>query len=83
MESVIFLCLGWGAPERVWKMLSAKWGVQIAGMIFQTRSSDIIPLCRSVIQPGRTFCVIGNSNEISYYIKNRAADFIVMAALFL
>ena len=25
--------------ERVWKMLSAKWGVQIAGMIFQTRSS--------------------------------------------
>ena len=25
--------------ERVWKMLSAKWGVQIAGMIFQTDPS--------------------------------------------
>ena len=23
------------ALERVWKMLSAKWGVQIAGMVFQ------------------------------------------------
>ena len=28
------------ALERVWKMLSAKWGVQIAEMIFQTRSKD-------------------------------------------
>ncbi len=26
--------------ERVWKILSAKWGVQIAGMIFQTRSNS-------------------------------------------
>ena len=25
------------AIERVWKMLSAKWGVQIAGMIFGAR----------------------------------------------
>ena len=27
------------AIERVWEMLSAKWGVQIAGMILGARSS--------------------------------------------
>ena len=27
--------------ERVWKMLSAKWGVQIAGMILGARSKSM------------------------------------------
>ena len=31
--------LNWPDPERAWKMLSAKWGVQIAGMILGARSS--------------------------------------------
>ena len=37
-----YLCL-----ERVWKMLSANWDVQIAGMIFQTRS-NVYPLLKQV-----------------------------------
>ena len=39
----------WGLPpdhdNRIRAKYTAKWGVQIAGMIFQTRSSTINPGC--------------------------------------
>ena len=39
------------------------------------RSMRHLPLRRSAILPGRAFCVIGDSNGISYYIKNQATLF--------
>ena len=30
-----------GYDNRIWVKYTAKWGVQIAGMIFQTRSRDV------------------------------------------
>ena len=41
--------------ERVWKMLYAKWGVQIAGMIFQTRSS--VPTVQQSVKDRKDICI--------------------------
>ena len=54
--------------ERVWKMLSAKWGVQIAGMILGARSSIGIQEYLTVNQFDSTIVLCFIYIDFQYFI---------------